>query len=251
MILFISDTHCAYHLINMQIEYAQEELGIPVSCVIHLGDFGIFRPQLYDYFIRKKGSFLKPVYFIEGNHEDFDAFDSLMKRYNNIFFKHLPRSTVTEIEGYKFLSLGGSAYMDAMTTPTASVIKDHHIDDCLNIPPENVDIIISHDCPQGIGVPNSPGLEVYGQTGFPRGDELANHFSPKLWIFGHHHKWFELNRDETRYLGLSGSRRGFALLGENFDFMIINHSIPFRKASLLRKFLTFMRILRPSGPSDS
>ncbi|WP_027358386.1 metallophosphoesterase family protein [Desulforegula conservatrix] len=249
MILFISDTHCAYHLINEQIEYAQEELAIPVSCVIHLGDFGIFRPQLYDFFIRKNGSFLKPVYFIEGNHEDFDAFDSLMKKYNNVYFTYLSRSVVTEIEGYKFLSLGGSAYMDAMTTPTASVIKDHHIDDCLEIHSEGVDIIITHDCPQGIGVPNSPGLEVYGQTGFARGDELARHFSPKLWIFGHHHKWFELEKGNTRYLGLSGSRRGFALLGENYECMIINHHIPFKKPSFLSKALTFLRILRPNGPS--
>jgi predicted phosphodiesterase len=249
MILVISDTHCAYHVINEQIDFAQEELGIPVSCVLHLGDFGIFKPQLYDFFIRKKGFFLKPVYFIEGNHEDFDAFDSLMKRYNNIFFTYLPRSTVTEIEGYRFLSLGGAAYMDSMTTPAASVIRDHHIDECLAFSKDSVDIIISHDCPQGIGVPNSPGLEVYGQTGFARGDELTGHFRPKLWIFGHHHKWFELCRNDTRYLGLSGSRRGFALLGENFEYMIINHHIPLRKSSFIRKILTGLRILRPNGPS--
>ncbi len=247
MILVISDTHCAYHLVNEQIDYAQEELGIPVSCVIHLGDFGIFRPQLYDFFIRKKGAFLKPVYFIEGNHEDFEAFDSLMKRYNNTYFTYLPRSTVTEIDGYRFLSLGGAAYMDAITTPSAAVIRDHNIEECLGFHPDRVDIIISHDCPQGIGVPNSPGLEVYGKTGFARGTELSEHFRPKLWIFGHHHKWFELCRDETRYLGLSGSRRGFVLLGENYEYIIINNHIPQGRPSMLRKILAFFRILRPNG----
>lgn len=249
MILILSDTHCAFHLINTQIEYAQEELGIPISCVIHLGDFGIFKPQLHDFFIRKKNSFLKPVFFIEGNHEDFDSFDSLMKKYNNIFFTHLPRSTVTEICGYRFLSLGGAAYMDAMTTPNAAVIKDHHIDKCLSLAPGEVDIIISHDCPKGIGVPNSPGLEIYGETGFNRGHELEAHFKPKLWIFGHHHKWFELKKNETTYFGLCGTRKGFALLGDNFELIIINHSIPVKKTGMMRTVLAWLKIIRPEGPT--
>lgn len=247
MILFISDTHCYYDNINRQIEYAEAGLGVPVSCVIHLGDFGIYRSQLHAFFTRQKKRFLKPVFFIEGNHEDFDALPWLAKKYAHCF-THLPRASVHAIGGYRFLALGGTGYMDAIITQKGSIITSQHINKCLGIPADAVDIMLTHDCPAGIGVPNTPGLEHYGPTGFPRSGELAHHFKPKLWIFGHHHKWFEHADRHTRYVGLASSWKGFGLLDHNYQLTLVRHTIPYpaEKPGLLMKLLVKCRIIQPN-----
>ena len=90
MILVTSDTHCYYDTINQQVEYAEAVLNNAISCVIHLGDFGIYKANLHEYFIRKGKRFIRPVYFIEGNHEDFQAFPRLTEKYRD-FFTYLPR----------------------------------------------------------------------------------------------------------------------------------------------------------------
>ena len=247
MILFISDTHCYYHIINEQIAYAEQELGVDVSCVVHLGDFGIYRPNLHDYFVRKKQRFLRPLYFIEGNHEDFVSFTWLVKKYQ-AHFVHLPRAAVTEIDGFRMLSLGGSAYMDAMNTQQGAVITDQQIDACLSVDPASVDLVITHDCPVGIGVPNTPGLECFGETGFPRSDEIAAHFKPKLWVFGHHHKWFEARTAHTAYYGLNGSWKGFGLLDTDGGFRVVEHRVPWGKTPLVERILMRLKIIRPDSP---
>ena len=153
MILVIADTHCYYDIVNRQIEHAESTMGVTIDCVLHLGDFGMYREHLHAYFVKRQGRFLRPLYFIEGNHEDFREFDSLLARYNGTFFTHLPRASVQAVGPYRMLCLGGSAYMDAFNTQPGSEIKDHHIDSCLALPPDQVDIIISHDCPAASACP--------------------------------------------------------------------------------------------------
>ena len=245
MILILSDTHSFYNIINERIEYTENVLGIPVSFVIHLGEFGIFRYELKKYFNKDKKRFLRPVYFIEGNHEDFTLFEELVKKYSD-FFTHLPRCSVRSIDSYRMLALGGAAYMDSFITQTGALITDHNINDCLSIPCDDVDIVLTHDCPIGIGMPNSPGLEYYGKTGFKRGDELASHFKPKIWLFGHHHKWFESKINGTRYYGLPESWKGFGLLDKDFQFRFVKHSVEIkeRKRSFIERFFVKCKIIR-------
>jgi predicted phosphodiesterase len=243
MILILSDTHCNYNIINEQIKHAQNTLGKKISSVIHLGDFGIFRSQLKDFFIKKKERFLCPVYFIEGNHEDFNAFSSLVEKYKD-YFTYLPRGSVFNIEGYRFLALGGSAYMDALSTQQGAIISDTNIDDCLNLAADSIDIILTHDCPSDIGVSNKAGLEHYGKPGFPRSKELEDYFKPKLWLFGHHHHWFKYKNKKTSFFGFSESWNGFGLLDKNFKLTIVKHTIE-KKKSFIDKVLIKLNIVRP------
>ncbi len=247
MILIVTDTHCYFDIINKQIEYAEESLGIPVSSIIHLGDFGIYKSHLYDFFIKRGKRFLRPLYFIDGNHEDFNSFENLVWKYKD-FFSYLPRASVNTIEGYRFLSLGGTAYMDSAATQRGAIITDKQIDECLSIPGDDVDIILTHDCPSGIGVPNTPGLGYYGETGFKRSSELADHFKSKLWLFGHHHKWFTYRDTYTTYHGLSGIWKGFGLLDGNYQFRIVEHKIDWEETSFIDKILMKIKILNPDHP---
>ena len=250
MILVTSDTHCYYDTINQQIEYAEAVLNNAVSCVIHLGDFGIYKANLHEYFIKKGRRFIRPVYFIEGNHEDFRAFPRLTEKYRE-FLTHLPRGTVHTLDGYRFLALGGAAYMDSFNTQTGAIITDYNINQCLSINPDSVDIILTHDCPNGIGVPNSPGLEHYGETGFPRSDELAAHFKPRLWLFGHHHKWYEYQDGHTRYCGLGDTWKGFGLLDKDSQFKFVFHQIEWEQPPFIERLLIKLKIIRPDRPPVS
>lgn len=247
MILLTSDTHCQYQFINKQIEHAEFLIKEPITSVIHLGDFGIYKSSLNHFFKKDRNRFLRPVYVIDGNHEDFNALPSLTRKYED-YFIYLPRGTVHFIDGYRFLALGGSSYMDAMNTQKGAVITDQQIERSLAIPASDVDILITHDCPINIGVPNTPGCEGFGPTGFPRSDELAAHFRPRLWLFGHHHKWFEYKDIHTCYYGLADTWKGFGLLDQDFKFSFVKRLMPWAKTPFIEKMLIMLKIIRPGEP---
>ena len=92
-ILLVSDVHAHYQVIDAQLAHARDELGRQVDQILVLGDFGIFGSNLHDHFRRDGRRFDCPVAFIEGNHEDFRAFDDLVRDYADVV-THLPRSSV-------------------------------------------------------------------------------------------------------------------------------------------------------------
>ncbi len=239
MLMLISDVHGQFEVVNKQIEHAEKVLKKTVSEVIILGDVGIFEPGLADFFIKEGQRFPRPVSFIEGNHEDFNQFGSLVARYSE-YLTHLPKASIQKKLGYSFLCLGGSAYMDSLNTPMLSEIRSHEIERCLGFDRTSVDILLTHDCPTGIGVPNTEGLEHYGPPGFPGSDKLLAHFSPRLWIFGHHHKWFQKEIGSSRFFGLSLSWEGYGLLGDDFRFEIVLNRVEQGKTSWLTRLWRFI-----------
>lgn len=92
-ILLLSDVHARYGVVDAQVEHAQQELGCAVDQVLVLGDFGLFGDDLQRHFRRDRRRFSHPVSFIEGNHEDFAAFERLVRDYADVF-THLPRASV-------------------------------------------------------------------------------------------------------------------------------------------------------------
>ncbi|NLI75508.1 MAG: hypothetical protein GX442_03590 [Candidatus Riflebacteria bacterium] len=224
MLLLITDVHCQYHLIDEQVAVAERETGRPVTQVVVLGDFGLFAHTLQDYFRRQGRRFARPVSFLEGNHEEFGAFADLVDQYRDCF-THLPRASVHCLAGVRILALGGAAYMDAMTTPMGCEIRPQDIEACLAHPAGSVDVILSHDCPRGIGVTNAPGFGHYGAPGFPRGREIAAHLRPRHWVFGHHHRWFERDQEGVSYWGLAESWKGFALVTEGQDLRVVKNLV--------------------------
>lgn len=247
MILVVADTHCYYDIVNKQIAHAENVLGHTISSVIHLGDFGAYTSNLRDYFHKKNKSFTRCLYFIDGNHEDFSSLDKIVVKYKK-HFTYLPRCTTHCIDGYRFLSLGGTAYMDSMITQRGAVITDAQINKCLTLPREKVEIILTHDCPVGIGVPNTQGLDFFGPTGFPRSQELAAHFRPKLWLFGHHHKFFAHHNGTTGYYGLCGAWAGYGLLDDTFGFTLIDNPIPWPPVPFVERLLIRLKLIRPDTP---
>ena len=238
MILFLSDVHCRYEVVDRQVAHAEEELGVSISDVLVLGDFGLFEPFLKRFFRKQGKHFLRPTNFIEGNHEDFDHFEGLVARYRDVI-AYLPRSTVHTIAGASTLALGGVRYMDAHTTPLRAEIREADIARCLALPAGSVDIVISHDCPTGIGVPNEPGFEHYGPPGFAGSEQILAHFQPRLWVFGHHHRWFDRTIAGTRFFGLPQSWLGCAVLTDDGELHRIDHNVGEKRRPFLPSWLRF------------
>ena len=228
MLLIIGDVHSQYHIINEQIRFAEGRIGRALEAVIVLGDFGIYEQPLKKFFGKESGHFLRKVYLIDGNHEEFSQFDYLIEKYQH-HLTHLPRGHVTKICSHRFLSLGGARYMDALNSPSGSEIRDCDIAKCLAHKPGEVDFVLTHDCPAGIGVPNAPGMEFYGNPGFARGEELIEHFKPQKWFFAHYHRWFDCKIDQSEFYGLPESWKGFGLLDEHGNYEAVEHSVEKRE----------------------
>ncbi len=235
MILIISDVHGFYNVINNQIEHAEATTNKKVSKVVVLGDFGLFEEKLHRFFQHKKRSIMRPVYFIDGNHEEFDKFPNLLKLYSN-HFTHFPRGSVQQLGNHKCLCLGGSSFIDVINTPEAAEIKDHEIELCLKHKSDEIEIILTHDSPQGIGVPHSIGWDVHGPTGFSGSKKLLNHFSPKFWLFGHHHRWFHKTIGGTKFIGLPISWEGYVLLEPGLKFQSIKNKVAPEQPFFRRNF---------------
>ncbi len=235
-LLLLSDVHGHFPVIAAQIEHAARQLGRPVACAVVAGDLGLFGPELHRYFRQDGHRFDVPVSFIEGNHEDFREFGTLVRDYADVI-TYLPRATVQEPGGWPSLCLGGARYMDAWSTPRGCEVTERDIATCLALPPGSVELVISHDCPCDIGVPNSPGLEHYGPPGVPGLDRVAAHLRPRLWFFGHHHRWHSHERDGTRYVGLPESWQGYCLLDRGGEVHLVEHPVPLVKRSRWLGFL--------------
>lgn len=223
-VMLISDVHSRYEVINQQIRHAEKNCEHLLGQVMVLGDFGFFDDELSRYFRREKRRFLRPVATIEGNHEDHGALSVLAERYADVV-SYKPRGSVQRLGEWNGLCLGGVRYMDAGTTPRGSVLGDDEVDACLDRDPDEVDLLLTHDCPAGIGVPNTPGFTHYGAPGVPGLTRLAGHFRPRWWFFGHHHRWFYLHRDGTRYVGLPQSWCGYVLLHADGEISMVNNAV--------------------------
>lgn len=223
--MLLSDVHAHFDVVETQIRHALHDLSSPVADVLVLGDFGVFGPNLHAFFRRDGRRFSRPVSFIEGNHEDFGSFASLVREYADVV-THLPRATLQQLGPWRALCLGGARYMDAWSTPSGCEIRDEDIAACLVHPPGSVDLVLTHDCPTGIGIGDTDGLEHYGPPGVEGLSRLAAALQPRLWFFGHHHRWHDHERDGTRYYGLPECWGGYALLHPDGRVQRVDHEVP-------------------------
>lgn len=229
-LLLLGDVHTRFGVIAAQIGHAREVSGVAPCAVVVAGDLGLFGDELKRHFRRDGLRFAVPVSFIEGNHEDFRDFAALVAAYADVV-THLPRATVQPLGPWRALALGGARYMDAMTTPRGCEITERDIDACLALPAGAVDLVVSHDCPCGIGVPGTVGFEHLGPPGVPGFERVAARLRPRLWVFGHHHRWHEHEKLGTRYLGLPESWQGYCLLDHDGALRRVDHQVARAPAS--------------------
>jgi len=222
---FFGDIHGRVHQFYHVLQKVIEEYGISVA--IQVGDFGISKKAIR--MLDALDGFPIPVYFVDGNHEDFRFLWRAMKKginkkwekEYNLYYQ--PRGSTLEIQGVKLGFFGGALHIGR----PQKIIKGNVITtDELNraviaFSRFSPDILVTHSCPAGIGV-GMQGLEIHYwgvvnhilMAGFDPGPKadcgeiqhalLWNQMSqrPKLWVYGHFHEQKITDIDETTFVSL-------------------------------------------------
>lgn len=169
-VAFAGDWHADARYAIRAIHWAGKQ-GAQV--VLHTGDFGYqFSPGFLGELDRAAGRAGLLVAFVDGNHENFDwlldqpvSEDGVRRLTSRVW--HLPRGLRWSWSGLTFLALGGATSLDASwRTPGAEwwpqeSIKPRDVSRAINGGP--VDVVITHDCPEGVDVPGIDG----NSYGFP------------------------------------------------------------------------------------
>jgi predicted phosphodiesterase len=196
-----------------------------ITAAFQVGDFGLSEEVL-----KHKELFQLPIplYVIDGNHEDFKFIaKSLQNHKTDDWATHKlhyqPRGSVETIEKIHIGFIGGALNVDQpQQIKNGNYITNDDVEKALNnFDIEQLDIIVSHSCPTGIGIGMegnffhrwgvakyiilngyNPGVSGdYGET------QLTNLWHrmkkrPKLWIFGHFHQFQSSRIDDTQFVCL-------------------------------------------------
>ena len=187
VILFLGDTHANLHHIDGCVN-AIEKRGLPrAEAVIQLGDFGFFSQWIGSY-LDGRQTIKTPTWFIDGNHEDHDFLDGKLEKWDVKNLTYIKRGTTIELGGVKILGIGGATSVDF--TMCRDILDE---DIALAMTQKRPDIIVSHDCPAGIGMPSNLMFSgVKSETGDRRLTRVLKYFKPDFWFFGHYHVWHEI-----------------------------------------------------------
>jgi len=194
-ILFLGDIHGEIELLKEAIKKAKEN---KCDRIIQVGDFGLF-PYLYSQFIKDLNHIDNniDIYWIDGNHENHEVIQSykysplptplsnmeIDYKGGNIFY--IPRGYTEILNNQKILYIGGADSIDKNSrTPGMDWWHEEKLtnkDYIKCIEKENIDIVISHDCPQNrvITHPNEGSREIL--------TAIVEKLNPKILIHGHHH----------------------------------------------------------------
>lgn len=200
-ILVIGDLHGVWnHLYNI-IKIEKPNL------IFSVGDFGWW-PSLSEKMNLKTDV---KILFCDGNHEDHEDLQRRIKNndleiFPNVFYQ--PRGSVFTLEdGRNVLFMGGANSIDRNgRTPGIDWFPEETIKekDMYNLPDVKIDIVISHTCPE----------EFVGQLDLQTIDNdpsrkalsfILKHYCPKLWYFGHFHKYRTRMYNDCKWICLNMS----------------------------------------------
>lgn len=187
------------------------------NTIIVLGDMGLYwrkDKRDADAFLKFYESYhyKTHIFFIDGNHENFDLLDNLPYKEGTNFKKcsdyihYIPRGTVFQLyignELKTFLACGGADSIDKFRrTPHLSWWKQEQItkediDLCIkNAETRHIDYVLTHCCPRSIFEENKVYLITLGgvdqssvdHTSEDRLEELKQKIDFDKWYFGHYH----------------------------------------------------------------
>ncbi len=238
VIAAVGDTHGQGSWLQKAIWYGKKQ---GADTFVHVGDFGLWRP------CHDTDKFLKVVHrtlvetdtylvWVDGNHEDHSRIahngmiDTSEFKGKN-FWAHAnkwsdriiyaPRGSRWEWSGKTWMGLGGAHSVDRKWRtplldwwPQESLTR-YDFDEAIK--GGKVDVVLAHDCPNGVAI---PGINDDDPNGWPQEDiyasqvhrelvgEICDLTKPDLWINGHYH---------VRHSGLRNAKDGWKTQIEILD----------------------------------
>lgn len=207
MIYLTGDTHIPIDISKLNTTNFPEQKNLTRDdYVIILGDFGLYwhEDKTYQYWRQWLQNKPFTILWIDGNHENHDWINAMpvsiwnggeVHRDGNII--HLMRGQIFNIDGKKFLTMGGAASYDKVyrtegtswwpqEVPSAQEINECY--DNLEKVNNKVDYVLTHTCPVHLISPMfylEPGEDLMTEH-FLRG--MSCDLKYKAWFFGHWHK---------------------------------------------------------------
>lgn len=199
--------------------------------IFQLGDFGIWSGIKGQRFLeeveRSAEEYGVPMYFLDGNHENFDILEDMRSRalvnsdgheelLPGLFYS--PRGLRWEWDGVSFMSFGGAASIDRSWREYIEIVNheprtlwwpeemptQEQVDRIRERP---VDVLLSHDSPILPPVPLlniGRKMEEYAAISRDRLRQVRNLVQPKKLIHGHYHAF--ATYDDDRIICLNQSR---------------------------------------------
>lgn len=198
-ILLAGDTHADYDNLCSLIDKASSN---ECSQIFVLGDLGYFPNHPGNSFMfhtisQHLSQHDIRLNWLPGNHENWESISNFPKDgfheiYENIFFS--PTGNVFEINGTTFMTVGGAYSIDkAYRTRGVDWFPEEELtyaDYELCSSKGNVDILLTHDCPESIHIPNLlPIPEAIPNRTLL--DHIFREVKPKKLFHGHYHRWLE------------------------------------------------------------
>lgn len=133
------------------------------DAIVHAGDFGYWDDPILGVtrkYMKTLHAALEEtglhLYWVDGNHENFDLIKENPYPYAYPRIHYLPRGYQWEWLGKTWMALGGAVSVDRLHRKEGKswwpgeVLSDEDVEYASRSP---VDIIISHDCPSGVDIP--------------------------------------------------------------------------------------------------
>jgi len=197
--------------------------------IVQCGDFGYYWPghyKLQQYFEKRvrQNKLNHPVYFVDGNHEQFPKLDfdweeqgqpDVVELAKNVF--HVRRGAFVELDGIGHVFCGGANSTDRFRRvegeswwpdeePTAADYTRFY-DTIQLMKPE---VIVTHEAPQIVPLYKTRRYEDTVSHNLQRVFTLSEH-RPARWYFGHHHIVGTWKVDEITTFFATGWRGEFCV----------------------------------------
>ena len=167
----------------------------------------------------------KPLYWINGNNEDFDRIAAMQAGHDVIPNLHLiANGTFAKVGPLKVAGLGGTFAPTWFDTPAAKLPakrsddKRRHfvreeVDACKAM--HDIDILMTHEAARPFVIVDEPKegrRPVRRDAGKPAINDLLASMKPRLHLCGHHHRFVETVREGVRSVCIDRVNRSYLLI---------------------------------------
>ena len=216
-ILYIGDTHGDFRHLNILLSDKVNKYDIAIV----LGDFGYW-PGLSEHFgiiERIKVPEFKQLYFVDGNHENHDELQRIVKEqgwnvpiemHRRVYY--LPRGCWFTIRNLNFLAVGGADSIDKNLRIEGrdwfkSEIPNYAEMDRSLSHDIKINVVLSHTVPSLIANELRQNRYKMEEPTNKFLDAIWNKYKPSRWYFGHWHQYYNKTYDGCTFYGLNMTGR--------------------------------------------
>lgn len=238
-----------------------------IEMIIQLGDFGIWGGysglSYLDDINYRLQSANRTLFFVAGNHENYDLIDSWEKLnprstnghvYVRSNILYIPRGNVWKWGNKRFLGLGGAVSIDkARRVPGRSwwwqeaITNEQMAFAVSNAAGKQIDFMFTHDCSDRTPWKNRLKPDMDSTANRQKIDWVLSRVKPKVQFHGHMHEWYDWtlshgvpfdHKDDDPItqiygLGMENERNSMGILDtDTYEFTTIPWNVP-RVNSLL------------------